>query len=151
VIDIVISLRDLFEFILYLAGVTAGILLIIFLVKSIRTVSVIKSVVCKNEENIHKTLNTLPVILKNISSITEDVKEAISETAPAVPEIVEDLSVMTETVKDGVVHVEDAVKIISDGVASTTNTVRNSAEDILSFFNFARDIIKLIIRVFKKS
>ncbi|WP_010251413.1 hypothetical protein [Acetivibrio cellulolyticus] len=121
--DILISVRDIANFIIYSLGAAALIVLIIALVYVIRFVKRLDKLVEKNTDYINKTASLLPEVVDNIN----------------------DVSV---SVKDGINKAEQTVETIEEYICETVTTVSDTTEGLFDFISVAGEVVKTIVGLF---
>lgn len=121
--ELLISVRDLLNFIMYFLGGTALIIFIIALIYVIKFVKRLDKLVEKNADNIDKTVSVLPEVADNINAVSLSLKNGIDKA-------------------------EQTVEAIEDYVCDTVTTVSQGTEGILDFVGVVSEVIKSVLGFF---
>lgn len=121
--ELLISVRDLLNFIMYFLGGTALIIFIIALIYVIKFVKRLDKLVEKNADNIDKTVSVLPEVADNINAVSLSLKNGIDKA-------------------------EQTVEAIEDYVCDTVTTVSQGTEGILDFVSVVSEVIKSVLGFF---
>jgi len=114
---------ELANFILYTLGAALIVVVIITFININRFIKRLDKLVEKNEENINRTMGTVPEIAKNVNDVTNGVKQ-------------------------GVDRIGDTVDAVESSICDTIVTVTEGAEGLLDFVSIAGEILKVILKIF---
>ncbi len=121
--EILISVRDLVNFVMYSLGAVALIVFIIALLYVIRIVRRLDKLVEKNTEYINKTASVLPDVVDNINDVSVSLKNGINKA-------------------------EQTVETIEDYICETVATVSEGTEGIFDFVSVVSEVIKSVVAFF---
>lgn len=160
-----ITLKDLLQIILYVAGAGVLVYLAMFLKNLVKITGTVKDLLDENEVAINDTLKELPIIAGNaekisgdVSKITGDVNGLVEEVKPQVEKLAVTVGDVGDTV-DGLskkvdtvaLRVSDTVVDISDTISDTAKTISINANNVIDYFYILREVLEALRDVlFKK-
>lgn len=114
---VTIDLMDLLVGILIIIAILIGIYLIILLARLGGSAKKINQLVDKIDEPVEQTVQNLPVLIKKLDKISDDVSMLTESAKESVPEVLQDVSVMSGSVRDGVKALGGATQLIGTSIA----------------------------------
>lgn len=118
-----INLDQLMNGVLILLGLAIGVALFLLILKLLRVLGRVDTILSSNQGSIDTTLKGLPVIIGNAEHITSDVGELTGRLKVSVANIASDAQGVTHIVHEGVASLKDAASAASRrGKEQTGNT-----------------------------
>lgn len=162
--EVTITLSDLLQIILYLAGAAALIYLALALKNIVKITGKIKDVLEENEVAINDTVKRLPSISNNVdkistdtASITGEVNGLVTTIKPEVEKLSGTLAKVTDTVDDLTgrvdatsLQVQNTLTDISGSISDTAKTISVNANNVIDYFYIIREVIEALRDVFLK-
>lgn len=122
--DAYISVKDLGFFLLFLAGVTALVILSVFLVRLNGLIGKVTSILDTNKVNIDKTLGQLPDTVANVNSAVTDVRSAANSATEFIGGIGDRVSETAASVEDSYGEFVDVFKNIVNIIIKIRNLLK---------------------------
>ena len=141
-----IHLDQLINALLILLGVAIGVVLFLAILKLMRLLGRLDSLLSSNQGAIDTTLKGLPAIVGNTQTITSDVGELTGKLKVSVAEIAGDAQGVTHIVHEGVSALKDTVQSIG---VSASAAARRSNEHAGNTTAWLKLILKLIQIAFR--
>lgn len=162
--EVTITLSDLLQIILCLAGAAALIYLALALKNIVKITGKIKDVLEENEVAINDTVKRLPSISNNVdkistdtASITGEVNGLVTTVKPEVEKLSGTLAKVTDTVDDLTgrvdatsLQVQNTLTDISGSISDTAKTISVNANNVIDYFYIIREVIEALRDVFLK-
>ncbi len=162
--EVTITLSDLLQIILCLAGAAALIYLALALKNIVKITGKIKDVLEENEVAINDTVKRLPSISNNVdkistdtASITGEVNGLVTTIKPEVEKLSGTLAKVTDTVDDLTgrvdatsLQVQNTLTDISGSISDTAKTISVNANNVIDYFYIIREVIEALRDVFLK-
>ena len=162
--EVTITLSDLLQIILYLAGAAALIYLALALKNIVKITGKIKNVLEENEVAINDTVKRLPSISNNVdkistdaASITGEVNGLVTNIKPEVERLSGTIGKVTDTVDDLTgrvdatsLQVQNTLTDISGSISDTAKTISVNANNVIDYFYILREVIEALKDVFLK-
>lgn len=162
--EIAITLGDLLQIILCLAGVFVLLYLGLVLKNVFQITGKIKNVLEENEVAINDTVKRLPSITNNVdkistdaASITGEVNGLVTTIKPEVQKLSGTIAKVSDTVDDVTgrvdatsVQVQNTLADISGSISDTAKTISVNANNVIDYFYILREVIEALKDVFLK-
>jgi len=123
--EITLTLGELGQLIVFLFVCSICVFAIIVLININKTVSKVRNIIDKNEQNIEKSFSAIPVLVKNISETSE-------------------------TIKDNIGKLGSTVDSITSAVSETAAVVSDKSESFFDIVSVVAEIIKTLLGAFSK-
>ncbi len=138
------TLQDLLILIAYLVGISAGIFLLVILWNINKTFGVVRSLLEDNQEEIKRTINTIPGTFENLEKISGNVKEASDELKVSVPVIVRDVGSMSKVARDKVELAGAVMDDLGAGISDFCKVYKKEKSDYMAYFPIFKDVFLTI-------
>jgi hypothetical protein len=127
------TLHDLVLFLLFILGSGVGILLLLVLLKTKKTLISVRSLIETNKESINKTIKTMPGTFENIGQISVGIREATNKLKVSVPVILQDVESLTNAAKASI---------------GGETAIKKDEPAFMSYFYAIEEVLHIIARVF---
>lgn len=141
-----INLDQLVNGILILLGLVIGVVLLLTILKLLRVLGRVDSILSSNQWSIDTTLKGLPAIVGNAGHIASDVHELTSSLKVSIADIASDAQGVTHIVHDGVVSLRDAVENIGSSTASAARRAKRQAGNTGAWLKLILKLIQIAFR-----
>ncbi len=141
-----INLDQLVNGILILLGLVIGVVLLLTILKLLRVLGRVDSILSSNQGSIDTTLKGLPAIVGNAGHIASDVHELTSSLKVSIADIASDAQGVTHIVHDGVVSLRDAVENIGSSTASAARRAKRQAGNTGAWLKLILKLIQIAFR-----
>ncbi|MFZ5990019.1 MAG: hypothetical protein ACOYWZ_23225 [Bacillota bacterium] len=121
--EITFSLLDLANFILYTLGTAALVVLIITFININRLVKRVNKLVEKNEDNINRTVTTMPEAINNVNEVSLGIKRGIDKAGAA-------------------------METLESSICETVTAVSEGTEGFFDFVSIAGEVLKAVLSIF---
>jgi hypothetical protein len=146
------TLQDLMVFLVCAVAIAAGVILLPILWNIKKVVGIIRPLVEGNQEQIKKTIKTMPVILENAEHISINVKDTTDKLRISVPVLIQDVETATKTVQGSLELAGALVGNLGTGVndiiASYKKDTADDATGLMAYFPIIKEVLQLILRAF---
>lgn len=145
------TLQDLMIFLVCALGIAAGVLLLPILWNIKKVVGSLRTLVETNQENINKTIRTMPGIFENVGQISSSVRETTAELNISVPVILQEVEYVTNAAKESIETVGVVMENIGSGIDETIVAYQKDIPDYLAYFHIIEEVLQIIYRTFSTS
>ena len=143
--DIYLTLYDLGLIIVFILAVVGIIYFIITMKKVYELIGGVQRTLKTNEENINKTLSTLPEVMTQAKDIAASLQVGAREFETIAPVILHNVSDISSSLKEGADIVVHSVDVIGTGISETVDTVSETVNTVRESSDDAINLIKIIV------
>ena len=143
--DIYLTLYDLGLIIVFILAVVGIIYFIITMKKVYELIGGVQRTLKTNEENINKTLSTLPEVMTQAKDIAASLQVGAREFETIAPVILHNVSDISSSLKEGANIVVHSVDVIGTGISETVDTVSETVNTVRESSDDAINLIKIIV------
>jgi hypothetical protein len=129
-------------------GIAVGILLLPILWKMIKVVSVLQSLLEINQESIHKSIGTMPGLLKNAGQISSNIQDMTAKLKISVPVILDQAECVTKAAKGSLELTNIVLEDIGSGINETLAVCKKETSSFVNYFHTLEEVMKIICRIF---
>ena len=149
-------LQDLFMYLLYILGITAMVLLIPVLLKAGKLIGIVRAIVSKNQESIHKTIRSMPSIMENIAQTSQNSKVITNQLKSSIPVIAKEVEDVARTAKDGLETAGSVLEKMGSGINETVASYKDTSDDdqeaigFMAYIPLIKEVLQLAEHAFSK-
>jgi len=144
------TLQDLVFVLAWIIGLAIGVLLILTLWKIIKVVGNLQSLLQTNQENINKTVKTMPGIFENVEQISSNVRETTDKLNVSVPMILEDVEGVTNVAKESFDLIGAVIENLGSGGSRSKGARKSGSSGFMDYIHIIVEVVQIIVRIFKK-
>lgn len=146
-----ITVKELLLFILAVLGMGVLAYLILLIRNTNKLVSNLGRTLIAQEENLNRSLETLPKISENVNGITDDIKEITTDlneildlTEEEIVELVHNANSFSNRLDNTSENVFDTIDTVSESVSESAMSIETSVKSMSDYIIFIMDVIDII-------
>jgi len=144
-----ITLQELMSILVSVFGIAAGILLLPILWDIKKVMGILRPLVENNQDNIKKTIKTIPGIFENAGHISYNVRETTDKLRISAPVILKEVEIATNSAKDSIELAGLMIeKIIPNTNKETTVTYKTDSTGFMAYLNIFEEVLQIVYRTF---
>jgi methyl-accepting chemotaxis protein len=143
-----VTMEGLLIFLASALVLVIGILLITILWNVRKMTAIMRSVLEKNQDEIHRTVQSIPNIVENVEQITGNVSETTDTFNASFPEILEDTASITHSAKEAVETANSVIESLGCGVVDTVTSYKKHESSFMPYVHIFEEVLQIVLRVF---
>lgn len=142
------TLQELMLFLVCTLAIAAGIILLPILWNIKKVVGSLRTLVETNQENIYKTIRTMPGIFENVGQISSNVRETTDELNISFPVILQEVEYVTNAAKESIEIAGVAMENMGFGMNETKAAYKHDTPAFMTYLNIIEEVVQIIYRAF---
>ncbi len=142
------TIQEFMYFLVGVLGVAAGILLLSILWHLQKAIRVVRTLIDTSQEDIGKTISTMPGIFTNVEQISSDVRETTDKLKISVPAILHEVEGVTNVSKVNIELAGEVMEKASLGITETITKINDDIPDFVGYLHIFEEVLQILYRTF---